>query len=192
MNKNKFLILIIVVVIAIFSFYIFKSNKNIVANEKCVDKIFSINATLQSGERGTAYIMDNHCELPVHANQVLAFTILNDGAIQDNLSQTKLYLWLRQSDETTQQQIENIASKQFKKNNECVAKQTEYSSNENIMMYGLETQKTNQPCVLFGPVNDYYSELFMSVNNVIIAQRNDGATGIEPYSEASIHFIQIK
>jgi len=178
-NKNTIEIFIAAVIIILAAVFLIKSNEKKVI--VCQNKEYKIPVTLQSGEQGRVYITDNRCELPNIHQQKLSFAVLPDGAIQDNLYESKLYIWTRNS-QSIQGQLQSILKKQFKKDS-CQIEKDKFTQYDGLETYHIK-------CSLFGSATDYSSESFMEANGLLIAQRQDGMDGISPYNLASIKFVK--
>jgi len=99
---------------------------------------------------------------------------------------------------TIEQQIQSILNDQYNKNNLCLVKELEYPQHDKLIVYkaqiDTEADTANlreDYCFIFdNSFNIYSEEIFMSNNNLLIAQRQDGADGIQPFNLASIRFVK--
>lgn len=185
MKKKIILIIAGAIIILIGGFVVIKNSPPNSPQTFCQNKEFNIPVTLQSGEKGTIYLSDNHCELkPINGAPELSFQVLADGAIQNNTDLGRLYIWLRNSQLSIEQQIQSIISDQFNKT--CQVEKGQYKQFDDLAVYSA----LGDNCELFGPLNEYSSEFFLATNNVIIAERHDGFDGLAPFNLASIKFIK--
>jgi len=174
-------------------------SKLLVSNTACVDKVFQIPLTLQSGEKGKLFITDNRCELhQIEGYPELSFKVLDDGAVQDSILHEKLHIWLRKPDLSVEKQIQDILNNQFKKNNLCLIKAADYTSADDLTIYNTyidprakSKSLTDDYCLAFGPPeNTLIFEMYLAANNVLINERAGIYDGIPPFHEASIRFVK--
>ncbi|MCX6793071.1 MAG: hypothetical protein NTY12_03515 [Candidatus Falkowbacteria bacterium] len=191
-KKNKYLLISLAVLTSIFIF-LFIQSKSAKPIEKleCKNKDYEISLTLKSGEKGKVYLLDNRCEPnSVVKDNNLSFKVLADGALEDSIYQSKLYFWTRDNNLTVEAQIKSIADK-LNKNKLCAVERNQYTQHDGLETYSLMiNHKANNDCMLFGNLSDFSSEIYMTNNGLLIAQRQDGMDGIEPFNLSSLRFVR--
>lgn len=191
MNKKKILLLVFVVVtlcLVVFVLarqYIIKPQSLKTTTPVCKDRAYSIPLILQSGEKGTLYLTGNSCSAPLANSDQLVFSVFEDGAVRENIFDSRLYIWLRDANLSIEQQIESILSQRYKKHN-CAITKNVFTQHDNLSTY----RAANGECIVFGGASDFSSEIYMETNGLLIAQRQDGFDGIEPFNVASIRFVE--
>lgn len=147
----------------------------------CRNKQYRIAATLQSGEQGIVHITDNRCEFPsIHEKTDLSFSVVSDGAIQENIYESKMYIWPR-DEQNPEAQIQSILKKRFP-DQACTLERSSWPTSDNLPAY-------RSDCLFFSS-SDISSETFIVVNNLIVLYRQDGIDGIPPFNVASVAFVK--
>jgi len=194
MKKYIYLVAALVVVVIVFRVIFLwpkdSQNNEVVNRPGCDNRKYNISLTLQSGEKGIINVTDNQCDSSL-ARQTnnLSFKLLADGAIEDSIYKSKLYIWSRDNNVSIEKQIKTIADK-FNKNKSCKVKKSAYPQHDGLTTYSLELSgKADKDCMLFGPLSDLTSEVFMTTNDLLIVQRQEGIDGIEPFNLGSIKFV---
>ncbi len=177
--KNK-LILISSLILFIAILIVVKNNPLPTISNTCKNKTFTIASKLESGEEGKVFIDDNRCEF-VSENNDLNFEVMENGAIQDTVYRSSLYIWNR-NELSLEKQIQQIIDDRSK------SKTCSLHKSDQIHRDGLESYYSD--CWLFGQQSDFAFENFISTNNLIIGYRQEGLDGIAPFNFASIHFQQ--
>lgn len=175
-------------------FFIFNNHKNISNKPTCQNKEFKIPITLQSGERGVIKFTDDHCNKSLNQKEeTLSFKVLKDNGLEDNLYGSRLYFWLRDTNLSLDQQIIKVANK----NGFCQVEKNKYPQANNLTTFSLslmsqvKTKKmANDYCLVLGPKNNFSSESFLEINNLLVLQRQDGLDGIMPINLNSLSFIK--
>ncbi len=177
--KNK-LILISSLIVCIVILIVVKKYSLLTTINTCKNNTFTIDSKLESGESGKVLIDDNSCEFPGQNNN-LNFEVMENGAIQDSLYGSSLYIWKR-NELSLEKQIQQIIDERSK------SKMCSLHKNDQIQRDGLELYYSS--CWIFGPRTEFASENFVSTNNLIIGYRQEGSDGIAPFNLASIQFQQ--
>lgn len=183
MNVKKIVLLIFVILAIVIAMIVLFKNyfpKNKVA--QCLEKKYSLNLTLQSGEKGTLIIPGNACSVNIKNSESLDFEVLEDNSIKDSIYQSRLYIWLRNNEEI-EKQISKIA-KDILKDSSCNVRLSEYLQRDGLKIYSL----VGNNCWLFGKGSDYVSEYFVATNGLLILHRQNGADGIAPFDFSGIEF----
>ncbi len=161
-----------------------------VESPRCQEQDYAIVATLQSGESGTIRLASNHCETPLPSGSpILSFLIDADGALVNSISDTRLYLWKRNESMGIEQQIASIIANRTKKR-DCRIEKNPYQQHDGLDTYGSIATSERNECFVFGKGGEFFSELFMETNGLIILQRQEGIEGIEPYNLHSMRFSE--
>lgn len=142
-------------------------------NNACRNSEYALAVVLRTGEKGTLQFRGNGCEIPTNKNA--SFSIAEDGAVENNLRDSRLYIWSRDKIMSLEQQLAGIAK-------DCAIKKNSLPQYDGLTTYSAD-------CLIFGPSNEYASETFLETNNVLIGIRQDGADGIEPIDFTSLQFI---
>jgi|GEM_PF-4579202 len=183
MNVKKIILLIFVILAIVIAIIILFKNyfpKNQVA--QCLEKKYSLDLTLQSGEKGTLIIPSNACDINIKNSSDLIFEVLEDNSIKDSIYQSRLYIWLR-NNEDIEKQISKIA-KDILNDSSCNVKPSEYLQRDGLKTHSL----VGDNCWLFGKGSDYASEYFVETNGLLILHRQNGADGIAPFDFSKIKF----
>ncbi len=144
--KNK-LILISSLILFITILIVVKSNSLPTTTNTCTNKTFTIATKLESGEEGKVFIDDNRCEFPGENNN-LNFEVMKNGAIQDTVYRSSLYIWKR-NELSFERQIQQIIDERSK------SKMCSLHKNNQIQRDGLESYYFD--CWIFGPKSDFAS-----------------------------------
>lgn len=177
--KNK-LILISALIVCIATVIVVKNNASPIITNTCKNKTFTIATKLESGEEGKVLIDDNRCEFPGQNNNV-NFEVMENGAIQDSLYKSSLYIWKR-NELSLEKQLKQIVDERTN------SKMCSVHKSDLVQRDGLEFYYSD--CWIFGPQSDFASENFVNTNNLIIGYRQEGLDGIAPFNFASIQFQQ--
>lgn len=161
----------------------------------CKNDEFQIPLTLQSGEKGTVYITDDLCNLlqPAATKKRLQFTVLADGAVDNSISGSHMYVWARDSAVTVENQLGRIAQQYTKRVDLCSVIKSQYLSSAKLYSYSLGISEKfinkvpKNSCTFFGEYDDYTFEVYYQANNVLYALRTEGY--LEPFDLASIKFV---
>jgi len=200
MKKYLKLIILIIFIIIIISIllYIKNSDQNVISNENnndCIINEYPISVTLQSGEKGIVFIKDHPCFFQSESyKNDLTFTVLEDGSIRDNTNLSRLFIWMRDNNLSAEEQMINLLTNKYNKNNFCLVKKSDYEGYSDFISYNIYLNNIELPkdyCYVHGIANDGFAyEGFIVVNNLLIMERHEGVDGMGSYDQGSIRFIE--
>ncbi len=153
----------------------------------CKNTVYAFPSVLQTGERGDVSIAGTQCEMAVPSgSSELGFSSDAEGVIRNTVTATRLYVWPRDQSLPVEEQIRALVDANADKI-DCAIVANPYPQHDGLTAYGA-VAADGESCFLFGSADEYSSELYLEANGLLILQKQEGDTGIEPYDLSSLTF----